>query len=90
MLRKFGVERQQAFRLVPQYCERLSADAVTQLLGNAAVDGVSIMVFVGSSGCIRIHAGIARSATFSPWMARMACADQCAGQRASTCTCAPT
>ena len=35
----------------------MSADAVTQLLGNAAVDGVSIMVFVGSSGCIQIHTG---------------------------------
>ncbi|WP_034392089.1 hemin-degrading factor [Comamonas thiooxydans] len=57
MLRRFGVERQQAFRLVPQYCERLSTDAVAQLLGDAAVDGVSIMVFVGSSGCIQIHTG---------------------------------
>ncbi|WP_407715389.1 hemin-degrading factor [Comamonas testosteroni] len=57
MLRRFGAERQQAFRLVPQYCERLSTDAVAQLLGDAAVDGVSIMVFVGSSGCIQIHTG---------------------------------
>lgn len=57
MLRKFGAERQQALRLVPQYCERLSADAITELLGNAAVDGVSIMVFVGSGGCIQIHTG---------------------------------
>ncbi|RGE45142.1 hemin-degrading factor [Comamonas testosteroni] len=57
MLRKHGAERQQAFRLVPQFCQPLLADAVTQLLGNAAVDGVSIMVFVGSSGCIQIHTG---------------------------------
>lgn len=57
MLRKFGVERQQAFRLVPQFCERLQADAVTRLLGDAAVDGVPIMVFVGSAGCIQIHTG---------------------------------
>lgn len=57
MLRRFGADRQQAFRLVPQYCERLSADAVAQLLGAAAMDGVSIMVFVGSSGCIQIHTG---------------------------------
>ena len=57
MLRKHGAERQQAFRLVPQFCQALQADAVTQLLGNAAVDGVSIMVFVGSSGCIQIHTG---------------------------------
>ncbi|MEX8191476.1 hemin-degrading factor [Comamonas guangdongensis] len=57
MLRKHGAERQQAFRLVPQYCERLSTDAVAQLLGDAAVDGLSIMVFVGSSGCIQIHTG---------------------------------
>ena len=30
---------------------------LTQLLGDAAVDGISIMVFVGSSGCIQIHTG---------------------------------
>ena len=57
MLRKFGVERQQALRLVPEFCERLEPEAVTRLLENAAVDGVSIMVFVGSGGCIQIHTG---------------------------------
>lgn len=57
MLRKHGAERQQAFSLVPEYCQRLEGDAVTRLLGDAAVDGVSIMVFVGSSGCIQIHTG---------------------------------
>lgn len=57
MLRTFGVERQQALRLVPQFCERLEPAAVVRLLGDAAVDGVSIMVFVGSKGCIQIHTG---------------------------------
>lgn len=57
MLRKFGVERQQSLRLVPQFCERLEPGAVSRLLGDAAVDGVSIMVFVGSKGCIQIHTG---------------------------------
>ena len=61
MLRRFGAERQQALRLVPQYCERLAPEAVERLLGDAAVDGVSIMVFVGSGGCIQIHTGPVRN-----------------------------
>lgn len=57
LLRRFGAERQQAFKLVPEFCQRLAPEAITQLLGDAAVDGVSIMVFVGSGGCIQIHTG---------------------------------
>ena len=57
LLRRFGAERQQAFKLVPEFCQRLEPEAVRQLLGDAAVDGVSIMVFVGSGGCIQIHTG---------------------------------
>ncbi len=57
LLRRFGVERQQALRLVPRHCVRLAPESVAQLLGDAAVDGLSIMVFVGSGGCIQIHTG---------------------------------
>lgn len=57
LLRRFGVERQQAFRLVPGHCARLAPESVAQLLGDAAVDGLPIMVFVDSGGCIQIHTG---------------------------------
>ena len=58
MLRRFGAERQQSFRLVRgEYSEQLSNQAVTQLLENAAVDAVPIMVFVPNPGCIQIHTG---------------------------------
>lgn len=57
LLRCFGVERQQALRLVPRHCARLLPESVAQLLGDAAVDGLPIMVFVGSGGCIQIHSG---------------------------------
>ena len=57
LLRRFGAERQQAFRLVPGHCARLAPESVAQLLGDAAVDGLPIMVFVDSGGCIQIHTG---------------------------------
>jgi putative hemin transport protein len=57
LLRRFGVERKQALRLVPQFCEPLPRESVSRLLGDAAIDGVPIMVFVGNAGCIQIHTG---------------------------------
>ena len=57
LLRKHGAERQQAFRLVPEFCQRLETNSVTQLLDDAAATGVPIMVFVGNGGCIQIHTG---------------------------------
>lgn len=58
VLRKFGVERQQSFQLVErQFACRLVPGAVTLLLDEAAMDGLPIMVFVGSGGCIQIHSG---------------------------------
>ena len=57
MLRAHGAGRQQAFRLVPEYCQPLEVDAVSRLLGDAAVDATPIMVFVGNAGCIQIHTG---------------------------------
>ena len=57
LLKRFGAERQQALRLVPRHCVRLAPESVAQLLGDAAVDGLPIMVFVGSGGCIQIHTG---------------------------------
>ena len=58
LLKNFGVERQQSFRLVEgRFTRRAPLDAARQLLLEAAMDGAPIMVFVGSPGCIQIHGG---------------------------------
>ena len=58
LISKFGVERQQAFRLVGgRFTERADLGIVRRLLDESAMDGTSIMVFVSSSGCIQIHSG---------------------------------
>lgn len=58
LLRKFKAERQQALRLVQgRFTQRAATSAVRDLLNEAAMDGTSIMVFVGSRGCIQIHTG---------------------------------
>lgn len=58
LLRQHKAERQQALRLVEgQFTQRADLTAVRCLLDEAAMDGTSIMVFVGSPGCIQIHSG---------------------------------
>jgi len=58
LLSKFGVERQQSFRLTEgEFTRRAQPQAVRELLQEAAFDGTPIMVFVGSPGCIQIHTG---------------------------------
>lgn len=58
LISKFGVERQQAFRLVEgRFTQRADLGIVRKLLDESAMDGASIMVFVSSSGCIQIHSG---------------------------------
>ncbi|WP_028602648.1 hemin-degrading factor [Ottowia thiooxydans] len=58
ILKKFGVERQQSFRLADgRFARRASPSVARQLLQEAAFDGAPIMVFVGSLGCIQIHSG---------------------------------
>ena len=62
LTKKFGVERQQSFRLVEgQFAWRAAPQVVARLLDEAAVDGLPIMVFVGSGGCIQIHTGPVRN-----------------------------
>jgi putative hemin transport protein len=70
VLRRFGVERQQGFRLVEgRFTRRATADAVRGLLQAAAADGTPIMVFVGSGGCIQIHTGPVRTIRpLGPWI----------------------
>lgn len=61
LLRHFGLQRQQAFRLVQgQYAHRLDRSAVRDLLMEAAFVGLPITCFVGSPGCIQIHTGPVR------------------------------
>ncbi|MEG3000324.1 MAG: ChuX/HutX family heme-like substrate-binding protein [Comamonas sp.] len=58
MLKKFGCERQQSFRLTQgQFCAPLATGVVTALLQRAAAASTPIMVFAGSKGCIQIHSG---------------------------------
>ena len=58
MLRSLGVERQQSFRLMQdRFAWRAAPGALRTLLQEAAFDGLPIMVFVGSPGCIQIHTG---------------------------------
>ncbi len=58
LLKQFGLERQQSFRLVEgRYTHRVEKAAVREMLLEAAFDGTPIMVFVGSPGCIQIHTG---------------------------------
>ena len=58
LLNKFGVERQQSFRLTEgEFTQRAETSAVRELLLESSFDGTPIMVFVGSPGCIQIHSG---------------------------------
>lgn len=58
MLRRFGVTRRQAVRLAEgSFTEKVDFASLRQILDRAAETQTSIMVFVGSSGCIQIHTG---------------------------------
>ncbi|MGJ7610981.1 MULTISPECIES: hemin-degrading factor [unclassified Variovorax] len=58
LLNKFGVERQQSFRLTEgEFTQRAEPGAIGGLLQEASFDGTPIMVFVASPGCIQIHSG---------------------------------
>lgn len=61
LLRQFGVERQQSFRLMEgRFTRRAAHGTLRELLEQASFEGVPIMVFVGSPGCIQIHSGPVR------------------------------
>lgn len=58
LLRKFGVSRQQAFRLAPNgYTRQVQPSAARKILEYAASQLLPIMIFVGSAGCTQIHTG---------------------------------
>ena len=70
LLNKHKVGRMQALRLVgSDLAYQVPTDAITWALEKAAEDNVSIMVFVGSSGCIQIHTGPVKNIKpMGPWI----------------------
>lgn len=70
LLRRFGVARTQALRLAPEgYAIAVANDAIVRVLETAVASETSIMVFVGSPGCVQIHTGpVARVVPTGPWI----------------------
>ena len=69
LLRRFGVTRAQAIRLVPAFCRPVGPDAARRLLEGVAASGFPIMVFAGNHGCLQIFAGsVRRIETVGPWL----------------------
>ncbi|USG59539.1 hypothetical protein NBZ79_10095 [Sneathiella marina] len=61
LLRKFNVDREQAFRNVgPHLALELDNSAARNVLDLAMASECEIMVFVGNRGCIQIHTGIVK------------------------------
>ena len=70
LLRRHGVGRRQALRLVAEdLAVPAPRDCVRSLLETAAARDVSIMCFVGNRGCIQIHTGsVRRIHPIGPWI----------------------
>lgn len=69
MLRKFDVQRDQAFRLVgPEFAQEVAPLAVRTVLESVAAGALPIMIFVGNPGAIQIHSGtVTTLKTVGPW-----------------------
>ncbi|MEX2402047.1 MAG: ChuX/HutX family heme-like substrate-binding protein [Rhodothermales bacterium] len=58
LLRDFGVDRQQAFRLVgTDFARPAAPDDLRTVLEGASAAKLPIMIFVGNRGCLQIHTG---------------------------------
>ncbi|WP_421762482.1 hemin-degrading factor [Devosia sp.] len=70
MLRKLHLTRHQAVSMIDsEFATSLDLGATRALFDGAAASGVSIMVFIGSRGCIQIHTGpIHKVAPMGPWL----------------------
>lgn len=70
LLKKHGLARTQAFRLIGHdYAEPLALDAPARLLEGASAGGLEIMIFVGNPGCIQIHTGAVKDIPrMGPWI----------------------
>lgn len=69
MLRRFNLARIDAVTLAEDaFTWQLDPGATTQVLETAAAEGLSIMVFAGSRGCVQIHGGPIRNLKpTGPW-----------------------
>ena len=70
LLKKFGVARTQALRLIgAEYAYRLPDPSARVMLETAARDGTAIMCFVGNPGIIQIHTGpVANIKVMDAWL----------------------
>jgi putative hemin transport protein len=70
MLRALKLDRRQAMHLVGQdYAWQLDNDALSAMLNHVAADGLPIMCFVASRGCVQIHSGPVYSVKpMGPWL----------------------
>ena len=58
LLRKFGVGRVQALRLLgPEFAVPMKTGVCGEVLRRASAEKLPIMIFVGNRGCIQIHTG---------------------------------
>jgi putative hemin transport protein len=58
LLRKYGVTREQAFRLAgEEFAKAVDTSSFRTILEAVAEAGLRIMIFVGNHGCIQIHSG---------------------------------
>lgn len=58
MLRKYNIDRQDAFRLAPEGTTyQVSKDAIVQMLQGAVAQKLPIMVFLGNPSCLQIFTG---------------------------------
>ncbi len=70
LLKRYGLQRQQAFRLAPPgFAHRLQGRALSALLEGAAASALPIMAFVGNRGMVQIHTGpIQAVRRIGPWL----------------------
>ena len=70
MLKALKLSRHQALRMIgDDYAWTLADDSLAAMFSHAVADGLPIMCFVGSRGCVQIHSGpIANIKTMGPWI----------------------
>jgi putative hemin transport protein len=70
LLKTFNLKRTQALRLAdPRFALAVEPSSARHMLMAAAASGLSIMCFVGSSGCIQIHTGpVVNIKVMGPWL----------------------
>jgi putative hemin transport protein len=69
LLRRYKVEREQAFRMIGKdLAYQAATNSLRQVLESARDKKCEIMVFVGNPGCLQIHTGpVENLAVYGPW-----------------------